>query len=146
MISKDRHKLYLLSEGRIVNEYKVSFGFGYKQGAKFKEGDGRTPEGMYSVAFKNSNSKFHMALKVSYPNKNDILVAQKLNESPGSDIMIHGLPGSMIDNLIPSVIQRIHTLIDWTQGCIAVTDPEIEEIFSLVQEKTPIEICGLSKP
>ncbi len=145
LISKDRRKLYLLSEGRVINEYAVSFGFGAKDGAKFKDGDGRTPEGLYSVASKNPNSKYHLALKVSYPNKNDLLAAKKLKVNPGSNIMIHGLPGSMIDNLVPSIIQNVHTLVDWTQGCIAVTDHEIEEIFSLVQEETPIEICGLSK-
>lgn len=146
LISKDRRKLYLLSEGRVVSEYGVSFGFGAKDGAKFKDGDGRTPEGIYSVAFKNSDSKYHLALKLSYPNQNDILNAEKLNVNPGSNIMIHGLPSGLVDDLIPSLIQKVHTFVDWTQGCIAVTDHEIEEIFSLVQEGIPVEICGLSRP
>ena len=146
VVSKDRHKLYLLSQGKVINEYAVSFGSGFKGGAKVKEGDGRTPEGIYTIQFKNAHSKYHLSLLLSYPEKKDILRAKRLGVNPGSSIMIHGLPGDFIDNLVPSVIQSIHTLVDWTQGCIAVTDHEIEEIFSLVQEQTTVQICPLSQP
>lgn len=144
VVSKNRHKLYLLSQGKVINEYAVSFGQGFKNGAKVKEGDGRTPEGIYKVKFKNAHSKYHLSLLLSYPEKRDILRAKALGVNPGSSIMIHGLPGDFIDNLVPSVVQSIHTLVDWTQGCIAVTDHEIEEIFSLVQEQTTVQICPLS--
>ncbi len=146
LVSKDRHSLYLLSAGHVLKEFKVSFGFGFQQGPKFKEGDGRTPEGNYVVELKNPRSNYHLALKVSYPNAMDIARAKKLKVNPGSDIMIHGLPTNFVDNLVPEVIQRIHTLRNWTQGCIAVTDSEIEQIFSLVQERTRIQICPLTKP
>lgn len=145
VVSKDRHKLYLLAQGKVINEYSVSFGSGFKGGAKVQEGDGRTPEGTYKIKFKNAQSKYHLSLLLSYPEKKDILRAKALGVHPGSSIMIHGLPGDFIDNLVPSVVQSIHTLVDWTQGCIAVTDHEIEEIYSLVQEQTTVQICPLSK-
>ena len=144
LVSKVRHRLYLLSAGKVLKEFKVSFGFGLQQGPKLKEGDGRTPEGNYVVELKNPQSNYHLALKVSYPNAQDRSRAKKLKVNPGSDIMIHGLPTKFIDSLVPEVIQRIHTLRDWTQGCIAVTDSEIEQIYSLVEEQTQIQICPLS--
>ncbi len=146
VISKDQHKLYLMANGRIQRDYSVSFGFGFLKGAKHQEGDGRTPEGHYKINFKNGHSKYHLAMRLSYPEKRDLDYARKLNVKSGSDIMIHGLPGVFTDNLVPAQVQRIHTLVDWTQGCIAVTDPEIEEIFSLVDENIDVEICPLTEP
>ena len=143
VVSKKRRKIYLMNKGAIVKSYDVAFGFGSNNGAKAKRGDGRTPEGMYFVEMKNMNSKYHRALRVSYPNSADINNAKNLGVHPGGDIMIHGFPVGFIDGLDPSVIERQHPLEDWTQGCIAVTDAEIEEIFSYVSVKTPIEICPL---
>lgn len=143
LVSKDRHKLYLLFKGKVIREYAVSFGFGFKNGAKYKEGDGRTPEGLYKINFKNKLSQYHMSLRLSYPEKKDLVQAKMLKINPGAHIMIHGLPENMAG--MPASIQSIHTFMDWTQGCIAVTDHEIEEIFSLAREETPVLICPLSK-
>ncbi|MFZ3229269.1 MAG: L,D-transpeptidase family protein [Pseudobdellovibrio sp.] len=145
VVSKSRRALYLLSKGRVLNQFKVAFGSGLNAGAKEKEGDGRTPEGMYFIESKNPGSSYHLALKISYPNSSDIEFANKMHVRPGSNIMIHGFPGSFVDNLIPDNVKSIHPNSDWTQGCIAVTDREIEEIFSLISNRTPVEICPLEK-
>ena len=141
VISKKRRKMYLMNKGFMVKSYDAAFGFGSAHGAKVKRGDGRTPEGMYFVELKNKNSKYHRALRVSYPNAADMQNAKNLGVHPGDDIMIHGFPVGFIDGLDPSVVARQHPLEDWTQGCVAVTDSQIEEIFSYVSVKTPIEIC-----
>lgn len=145
LISKSRKTLYLLNQGRVVKEYPVAFGFGALEGPKFKEGDGRTPEGLYFVESKNSKSKYNLALKVSYPQKADLDFAKKLKVPAGSDIMIHGFPVGFVDNLNPYAVRRIHPSVDWTQGCIGVSDTDIAEIFSIVGIQTPIEICPLEE-
>ncbi len=143
VVSKSRKMLYLLNEGRIIRQYKVSFGFGYEKGAKERRGDGRTPEGLYKIDFKKTHTSYHMALQVSYPNKADIAFAEKGGFNPGSDILIHGFPSRPIDGLIPDVIRQMHAYRNWTQGCIAVTNDEIEEIYELVDAQVPLEICSL---
>ena len=106
----------------MVRTYRIALGrdpLGHKQ----REGDGRTPEGRYTIDRRNPNSKYHLALHISYPGPAD------LGADPGGDIMIHGLkPG--VD----------HPASDWTQGCIAVTDSEMDEIWEMVADGTPIEI------
>ncbi len=143
VISKQRRKLYLLKNGEIVRTYDVAFGFGSQKGPKIRQGDGRTPEGLYFISFKNLQSKYHRALRVSYPNARDIEFAKKLNVPAGSDIMIHGYPRGFLDGLNPSVVRAQHPQVDWTRGCIAVTNEHIEEIFALVKTKIPVEICSL---
>ncbi|MBC7420724.1 MAG: L,D-transpeptidase [Bdellovibrio sp.] len=145
VVSKERKKLYLLSEGRLIKEYKVSFGFNYKDGAKDRSGDGRTPEGLYEINLKKAKNQtaYHMALQVSYPNKLDLDYAAMKGWDAGSDILIHGLPSRPVDHLIPDVIKNVHAYRDWTQGCMAVTNQEIEEIFELVETSVPLEICPL---
>ncbi len=143
VVSKQRRKLYLLKNGELVKSYTVAFGFGASNGPKIKQGDGRTPEGLYQISLKNPQSKYYKALRVSYPNKKDTEFASKLNVSPGGDIMIHGFPRGFIDNLIPEVVKAQHPQADWTQGCIAVTNEEIDQIYKLTAEKVPLEICPL---
>ena len=103
-------------------------------GAKEREGDERTPEGNYVIDSKNEHSQFHLALHVSYPNAADRAHAAKLRVSPGGAIMIHGLPPKF------AWMGAAHQQFDWTSGCIAVTDPEMDEIWRLVPVGTPVEI------
>jgi murein L,D-transpeptidase YafK len=145
LISKTERKLYLFNQGRLLKQYPVSFGFGYADGPKVQEGDGRTPEGVYKIESKRSKSNYHLALKVSYPNQADINNAQKLSVRPGGNILIHGFPSRPVDGLIPEEIQKVHALINWTQGCIAVTDQQIEEIYAHIQVGTSVEICPLDQ-
>ena len=123
----------LLAKGTVFRSYKIALG-GEPLGPKTCQGDHRTPEGIYSIDARNSASKFHRALHVSYPNGEDRRRAAAAHCSPGGDIMIHGLPNGY------GRIGAAHRLHDWTDGCIAVTDEEIEEIWRLVPNGTPVEI------
>jgi murein L,D-transpeptidase YafK len=117
----------------VIRTYKVALGRGGLT-PKEREGDGRTPEGHYIIDARNADSHYHRALHVSYPNAEDRQRAAKLGVAPGGAIMIHGLPNG------EGMIGSAHRLYDWTLGCIAVTDPEIEEIWTLVPVGTPVEI------
>jgi murein L,D-transpeptidase YafK len=133
VVIKSKRLLMLLKEGDILKIYRVSLG---KQpnGHKTKVGDKRTPEGSYVLDSRNVESKFHLALRISYPNESDIRNAEKIGVRPGGDIMIHGLSDKM------KKYGKLHRTSDWTDGCIAVTNAEIEEIWRLVPDGTPIEI------
>ena len=133
VIEKNAHRLTLLNHGAVVKTYRVCLG-PHPVGAKDREGDGRTPEGIYTIDSRNANSKFHRALHVSYPNAADRARARRLGVSPGGAIMIHGVPNGW--RALGAAIQ----LTDWTAGCIAVTDFEIEEIYRAVPDGTPIEL------
>lgn len=133
VLVKSQRLLTLLINDQVVKTYEVSLGFN-PIGAKTQQGDGKTPEGLYKIDFKKKNSDFHLALRISYPNKSDLENAQNLGISPGGDIMIHGLSPKY------AALGSLHLLLDWTNGCIAVTNPEIEEIFNLVRVGTPIQI------
>ena len=129
IIEKSERVLKTLKEGKVIKTYSIALGFepiGHKQ----NQGDGKTPEGLYYINKKLFNSDFHIALQISYPNKWDIRKAQILNISPGGSIMIHGQ-----SNKINSTLD-----LDWTNGCIAVTNTEIEEISKFVRMQTPIYI------
>lgn len=141
VISKKSKKLFLLSQGRLYKSYNTAFGFGFSEGNKVKIGDGRTPEGIYRVELKNDRSAYYKALRVSYPNEKDKAFAKALGVSPGSDIMIHGFPVRADKDLQRTALSVTHPNFNWTQGCIAVTDPEIDEIFSVVSVNTTVEIC-----
>lgn len=141
VISKKGRKLYLLSGERVYKAYDVTFGFGFYDGNKIRQGDGRTPEGMYRVELKNAKSSYHKALRVSYPNARDKAFAKAKGVDPGGDIMIHGLPKDESSEIRRWAMTQAHTYFNWTQGCIAVTDQEIDEIFSVVGVNTEIEIC-----
>jgi murein L,D-transpeptidase YafK len=133
MIQKSARQLTLMRNGRPLRSYHVSLGSNPK-GAKEREGDGRTPEGIYTIDSRNAYSKYHLSLHVSYPNAADRLRARRLRVSPGGAIMIHGTPNRWRG--LRFVFQ--HT--DWTKGCIAVSDAEIEEIWKLVPNGTVVEI------
>ena len=123
----------LMHAGQIIKTFKIALG-SEPVGAKVRQGDHRTPEGVYVIDSRNAHSKFHRSLHVSYPNTADRERARRLGVSPGGDIFIHGLPNGY------GWIGAAHRARDWTDGCIAVTDPEIEEIWKLVENGTPVEI------
>ena len=133
VVVKALRELRLLAEGEVFRTYRVSLGREPK-GDKLWEGDGRTPEGRYVLDFKNENSAFYRSIRVSYPNAEDWREARALGVHPGSDIMIHGLKPEFAD------VGKAHLREDWTEGCIAVTNREMDEIWSLVPVGTPIEI------
>ncbi len=133
LILKKQHKLLLLSGDQIVKTYSVALGSG-GLAPKQRQGDDKTPEGLYQIDYRNPASRFHLALHISYPNETDKEQAQMRGVSPGGDIMIHGL-GSEFQSL-----GEKQYLYDWTAGCIAVTDSEIEEIWRLVPDGTPVYI------
>jgi murein L,D-transpeptidase YafK len=133
LILKHDHLLELLAGGRVIRTYKVALGSG-RLARKERQGDGRTPEGRYVIDNRKAHSAYHKALHVSYPNAEDRKRAAALGVSPGGDIMIHGLPNGR------GWIGPGHRAIDWTLGCIAVTDQEIDEIWNLVPVGTPVEI------
>jgi len=133
LVEKRARRLTLFSAGRKLKEYRVALGFS-PIGPKQHEGDGRTPEGKYTIDFHKSDSAFHRALHISYPDAADGARAAEAGMTPGGDIMIHGLPNGL------SELGPAHRLRDWTAGCIAVTDSEIDEIWASVADGTPIEI------
>ena len=132
LVLKKDHKLLLLSGDKEVRTYRVALG--RSPGRKEYEGDNRTPEGFYKIVGSNAASSCHRSLRISYPNADDRARAKKLGKSPGGDIVIHGLPNGQ------GWIGKQHVLSDWTFGCIAVTDDEIEEIWDLVPNGTVVEI------
>jgi murein L,D-transpeptidase YafK len=132
VISKSRHTLTLLANDKTLHVYSVSLG--RLAGPKQRAGDHRTPEGHYVIDGRNANSKFHLALHVSYPNAGDRAGAAARHEKPGGDIEIHGLPAAF------SGLGRMQRIVDWTNGCIAVTNAEMDEIFRLVPNGTPVDI------
>jgi murein L,D-transpeptidase YafK len=130
---KAKRELQLLRGGQVIKSYRISLG-GVPVGRKERQGDHKTPEGKYVIVSRNHKSLFHRSLRISYPNAEDRTRAMKMDVSPGGDIIIHGLPNGY------GWIGRGHLAKDWTDGCIAVTDSEIEEIWTLVADGTPVEI------
>lgn len=133
LILKKDHVLELLSGGKVIRTYRVALGSG-GLAPKEREGDARTPEGHYTIDTRNAASQYYKALHISYPNQQDRARAAKLGISPGGAVMIHGLPNGM------GWIGAAHRLHDWTLGCVAVTDAEIDEIWKFVPVGTPVEI------
>lgn len=133
LVLKSQRKLILFENDEEIKTYKISLGF-QPLGHKQFEGDGKTPEGIYSINDKNPKSAYHLNLGISYPNEKDKAYATSKNKSPGGDIKIHGLKNNMMN------IGELHRFKDWTLGCIALTNSEIEELFNHVEKGTPIEI------
>lgn len=133
IVRKSQEMLYLLHNGTVIREFHVALSPD-REGRKLMEGDERTPEGRYILDYKNSDSAFYKSIHISYPNKADIARAHKYNVNPGGDIMIHGLPPDI--HMPPSVVQEFN----WTDGCIAVTNHQMDEIWAAVDVGTPIEI------
>ena len=128
VVNKARREMLLLSGESVLRSYRIALGAS-PIGHKEREGDGRTPEGIYHIDWRNPRSRYHLSLHISYPNDTDCARAGEAGHDPGGDVMIHGQPN---DGRRPEG--------DWTQGCIAVTDPEIEEIWNLVPDGTAVEI------
>jgi murein L,D-transpeptidase YafK len=133
IILKSAHTMTLLNGQRTLKIYKVALG-GVPVGPKRIEGDHKTPEGDYLIDAKNSHSQFHLSLHISYPSAADKQRARNIGARPGSAIMIHGLARPF------AYLGALHRQSDWTDGCVAVTNPEIEEIWKLVPVGTPVEI------
>jgi murein L,D-transpeptidase YafK len=133
VIEKRAHRLTLYHMGRPMRTYLVALGRDPDKD-KVSAGDRRTPEGLFSVEARNPYSQYHLALRLSYPDVRHRTIAEQLGVSPGGDIMIHGLPNGR------HKVGAFHRTKDWTNGCIALTDQEIEEIWSAVPVGTPVEI------
>ncbi|AIK95553.1 L,D-transpeptidase family protein [Candidatus Odyssella acanthamoebae] len=133
VVEKSKRRLHLYCGDNVVKTYKVALGknpIGHKE----KEGDSRTPEGAYKISGKNPASQFHKSLRISYPNQQDILRAHQKYVKPGGDIMIHGLGKEF------AMIGKMHSVYDWTLGCIAVSNQEMDEIYQLTKVGASIEI------
>ena len=126
-VHKGERKMYLLHHERVLKSYDIALGFS-PVGHKQFEGDGRTPEGTYIIDRRNPNSEFHLSIGISYPNQADRAYAEAFGNKPGGDIFIHGGPKRKVSRR------------DWTAGCIAVTDKEMERIYAMVKDGTPILI------
>ncbi len=133
MVIKSESKLYLKNNGKTLKIFRVAFGANPK-GHKLKKGDERTPEGRYLLDYKNENSAFHKAIHISYPNEKDKRRAKELGVKPGGQIMIHGQKNGY--GWLSFIIQ----LFNWTDGCIALSDSDMDELWELVDVGTPIEI------
>ncbi len=126
-VHKADRKMYLLHGTKVLETFRVKLG-GNPIGPKQFEGDGKSPEGAYFITHRNPNSAYHLSLGISYPNKDDRAFAAANGKRPGGDIFIHGGP------------QKLFVGGDWTAGCIAVTDSQIEKIYAMVDPGTPIYI------
>ncbi len=135
LVNKSKRQISLLRQGKVLKTYRMALGRS-PEGKKRQEGDNKTPEGLYHIGYKNSASDFHLSLQIDYPNQDDINWARKNGVNPGGDIMVHGLPNSKWKRAFIN-----HPKKDWTRGCVAVTNNEIEEIWGLVKTGTPIELC-----
>lgn len=128
VVNKTDRKMMLLHHDRVLEQYDIQLGFA-PVGHKTFEGDGRTPEGIYTIDRRNPNSKFHLSVGISYPNELDRMRAQEMGKSPGGDIFIHGQQDP-----------RKFLKHDWTWGCISVKNKEIEDVYAMVRDGTPILI------
>jgi tetratricopeptide (TPR) repeat protein len=133
LIEKKERRLSLISRGKVLKTYQIALG-GNPNGPKERQGDNKTPEGTYVIDSRNKDSHYHLSLHISYPNEKDKKRAKELGVSPGGNIMIHGIKNGF------SWVGDLHTEVDWTKGCIAVTDEEIEEIEKLAPNGTIVEI------
>lgn len=153
-VYKSERRMALLdSEGNEVKSYSVNLGFA-PLGHKEQQGDGKTPEGVYTLNWKNSESQYHLSIHISYPNAADKERARELGVSPGGDIFIHGMPNTtrnytwlvsplgawLAPDMTNETIHSMLSMLDWTNGCIAVHNKEMEEIYQLVSVPTKIEI------
>ena len=131
LIEKSKRQMSMMRAGKVIKTYQIALGSS-PVGDKSRQGDGRTPEGMFKIDRKNEGSKFHLSLGLNYPLAEDRAAAKKAGYSAGGDIMIHGQPNALPD---ATVLKQ-----DWTAGCIAVSNAEIREIFAAVTIGTAVEI------
>lgn len=132
-VDKSEQTMYLLEQGKIVKTYRVALG-AHPQGHKQREGDEKTPEGEYTLDYKKEDSAFYRAMHISYPNKHDMAHAKNAGYSPGGFIMIHGQKNGL--GKLAFITQRFN----WTDGCIALTNAEMDEFIALVPVGTQIDI------
>lgn len=134
LVKKRERKLYLYSEDQVVKSYKIALG---KQpdGQKLEEGDSKTPEGLYTLDWRNPHSKFFRSIHVSYPNVVQTRSAREAGVDPGGAIMIHGQPNDWAER-----IKLTFSFKDWTEGCIALENQDMIEVWDLVRDGTPIKI------
>lgn len=133
VIQKSAHILTVTEGNAVLTTYRVAIGRG-SAGNKVHAGDNRTPEGLYTVNARNEKSQYHKALHLSYPNAEDTARAMQAGVDPGGDIMIHGIKNGW------GWIGPLHRLVDWTKGCIAVTNQEIDELWKQIPNGTVVEI------
>ena len=133
VVEKSARLLTLFKDRKPIRSYKIALGRSPK-GAKVRQGDRRTPEGFYTIDGRNPKSRFHLSLHVSYPNARDLEIAELLSVHAGNGIAIHGVSEDY------EWMGRYHASLNWTDGCIAVTNEEIEEIWQLVPDGTEIHI------
>lgn len=128
IVNKGEREMFLLHHDRLLKRYRVDLGFA-PAGHKQFEGDGRTPEGEYLIDRRNPNSSFHLSLGISYPNEADIAYAKAMGLTPGGDIFIHGEPNTFA-----------YLSADWTAGCISLKNREMEDVYAMVRDGTPITL------
>lgn len=133
VVDKSARTITLYSDSVPIKEYRIALGSN-PVGHKRQNGDGRTPEGAYILDYRNPDSRYHLSMHVSYPNSQDKDSAMARGIDPGGDIMLHGLQNGL------GWIGRFHRLVDWTNGCIAVTNAEMDQIWQAVSNGTRIEI------
>ena len=133
IINKSQRVLYVVKDDKVIKKYDIAIGKN-PIGHKLKEGDKKTPEGYYFIDGKNAKSKFFLSLHTSYPNFHDKRVAEKNNLNPGSHIAIHGLPS------ISVLSQYLYNSSDWTDGCIALNNKDMKELWNMSEEGTQILI------
>jgi len=133
VVSKAERKLLLLRNGEVLRTYKIALGL-RPEGHKEYEGDFRTPEGMYHLSRRNPNSEYFLSIQIDYPNDRDVARARRQGVRPGGAIMIHGQPN------VPRKPRDYYTNVDWTEGCIAVSNSDMVEIWLMTPPDTPIEI------
>jgi murein L,D-transpeptidase YafK len=133
LVVKSEHRLYLIRDGQPYRSYKVALGLN-PVGHKEREGDFRTPEGRYRLDARNPSSDFFLSIRLSYPSADDVERARRHHWAPGGSIMIHGLPN------VPRRPIDYYKSTDWTDGCIALTNDDMLEVWLLTRSNTPIEI------
>jgi murein L,D-transpeptidase YafK len=133
VVRKSDRKLQLLRNGEVLRTFKIALGL-RPEGHKQFEGDYRTPEGLYRLTRRNPNSEYFLSIQVDYPNADDLKRARKLGQRPGGAIMIHGQPNT------PKKSRDYYSNVDWTEGCIAVSNSDMVEIWLMTPPDTPIEI------
>lgn len=133
LVEKSERKMYLLKAGRVLREFDIALGLA-PRGHKQRAGDFKTPEGLYWIEARNTASDYFLSLKISYPNEQDRARARALDVSPGGQIMIHGQPNE------PRYDENWYKYGDWTDGCIAVSNSDMVDIWLMTEVPTPIEI------
>ncbi len=149
-VFKSKHRMQMLYQGKVQRTYKVMLGRGGMD-PKRMEGDNLVPEGSYILDYRNPESKYYRSIHITYPNASDIERARREGVKPGGDIFIHGMPNNIaeiedvlrdlgLDGIDQETVEIMFPRIDWTAGCVAIKNYEMEEIWQNVKEPTPITL------